>query len=201
MYAVLPKGAKPSKAISKDKTRGHLLGAELVCTHEGDNTVDSPPAYELQVTDSYKLARVPLFVTELGTEPLEPGPIDEVALKAIEKTGAFRANGTVIPVDKSGVQAGPEYPRPPRAGRWPNMDQLVPDTKPDGRIVIRFNAEFLWQTAQALGCGARAGQAVEIEINQEQLRENGDVSETLRPIVVRNPNEEGIGLLMPIRRS
>ncbi len=134
MYAVLPKGSKPSKTVSKDQTRPILTDAELQQTQDG--------GWELLATDSYQLARIPLTVrdNDSSDEPLTPGPISTEALKAIEKTGAFRANGSVVPVDSGfGRDAGPSYPRETRdtRGQYPNVDQLMPDDSHLGAVSRR----------------------------------------------------------------
>lgn len=188
MYAVLPKGAKPSKSVSKDQTSPVLTHAELR-EHDG--------GWELVMTDSYQLARVKLSVKgEHDGEELTAGAISTDALKAIEKTGAFYANGTVEPCNPYGVKSGLSFARTD-LGKFPSWDQLEPDIAP-GAFAIGLDAELLYQLAQSLGAKSSSGARVRITFVTDA---NGQPN-PLRPMRVEaigGSALESRGLLMPIR--
>jgi hypothetical protein len=187
MYAKLPKKAKPSKVASKDATRPALQQASLVCD-DGNWT--------LLVTDSYKLVRLPVSVSNEAPGEVEAGIIPLDALKAVEKTGAFTANDAITPMDDIGRVAGPTYARTEQ-GPFPNCDNLIPVHGPNV-LTLRFNPEHLWAMAQALGQAPNAkGSQATIELDVDlDLAKDG---EYLKPFVVRRP-VGGDGLLMPIRK-
>lgn len=191
-YAVLPAGAKPSKSASKDTTRPAMEGAELVKTDDG---------FELQTTNSYQLARVPLEVRDESKEPaLTPGPISLDALKAIEKRGAggFTANGVVEPVNEYGAKVGVAFVREERTGRWPNFDGLDPEQ--NGTLTLCFDIAQLAAVAAALGASGPQ-EPVMLQIDPAQAIPNGDGNaHYLKSMVVQvGRNGAKRGLLMPVR--
>lgn len=144
-YAVLPDRVKPSLLASRDKTRPLLCSLNLAPTADG--------GWELQGTDSFKLATIPLRVREDHGEPLTPGPIPMEAMKAIEKreARAFRANGTVEPVTTTGASLGQTFTRPD-VGKFPGVDALIPvPPADDQRLVIGLDASLLLDLAKAGG--------------------------------------------------
>lgn len=195
MYAVLPKNAKPSKTASKDATRPILCRGELVNT--GDD-------WFVVTTDSYALAIVPVVVKDMAninTPALEAGPIPADALVAIEKAGAFTANGAVCPVDENGtpVAGAPSFERRDD-GTFPNYVQLVPDTPRDVELQVGFNPSLLLRLAQSLGHKEtkRGAPPVVLHLNVssdvlEGARERGYVK------AIRVSHEGAGGVLMPIR--
>lgn len=116
MYAILPDNARPSKSLSTDKTRPVLMAAELRETGDG---------WEIVTCDSYQLACVALEVREDDGEPLIAGPISGEALKAIEKSRAFRANGTIEPCALDGRSLGQSFAQP-EVGAFPNWETVKP---------------------------------------------------------------------------
>lgn len=189
-YAVLPKGAKPSKSVSKDQTRPVLTHAELRQPADGTG-------WELVTTDSYQLARIPLSVKTVDGsdgEPLTAGAISTDALKAIEKAGAFRANGSIEVCDTFGRPTGQTFTRED-PGKFPQWDSLMPAEDID-EFTIGLNAEILYQLAQALGAKSRGKCHVALTFtnNPETHQPN-----PLRPIRVRAQDGEACGLLMPVR--
>ena len=201
MYAVLPKGAKPSKSVSKDQTRPVLTHAELRQTTEIVDGERKPTGWELIMSDSYQLARVKLSVMDADnafTPELVPGPISTDALKAIEKStaGAFTANGTVDPRNSNGAVAGPSFARED-PGRFPQWDALMPEHT-GHEFAIGLDAELLYQLAQSLGAKDRGKCQVRLTFTS---RDDGTPN-PLRPMVVTAHGGnalEGQGLLMPVR--
>ena len=189
-YALLPKGAKPSKSVSKDQTRPVLTHAELRQSADGTG-------WELCTTDSYQLARIPLSVKTadgLDGEPLTAGAISSDALKAIEKAGGFFANGTVQPCDELGRTTGQSFVRE-SPGAFPKWESLEP--APDiEEFTIGLDAEILYQLAQALGSKERGRCQVAITFTNDP---NTHRPNPLRPMRVRAKDGEAHGLLMPVR--
>jgi hypothetical protein len=85
-FAVLPEDARPSKATSKDRTRPALTGAKLCQDPDG--------GWQLVATDSYQVCLFPLKV--YGDAGLQECWLDAEALKAIEKSGAFRIKAGML---------------------------------------------------------------------------------------------------------
>lgn len=83
---ILPKGAKPSKIVSKDQTRPQLTFAYIVKRGDG---------WFLVGTDTYQATALELTVTDPAA--IRECAIATEALKSIEKHGAFR-------ITKQGVQ-------------------------------------------------------------------------------------------------
>ena len=88
--AILPERAKPTRAVSKDESRPALAYGYVQQIGDG---------WELVCSNSYHLTRYPLDVTNPGA--IAAVTIGPVALKAIEKAGAFRVTkaGTIQPVN------------------------------------------------------------------------------------------------------
>jgi len=197
MYATLPKNSKPSKSASKDQTRPVLTHAELRETTRIDSDAGERVAdgWELVTCDSYQLARVRLSVTEEESrEPLTAGPISSEALKAIEKTGSFRANSTIEPCNERGVPTGLSFARPD-VGTFPNWDQLAPDVDP-GAFSIGLDAELLYSLAQSLGAKQRGRCHVSLTF----VTGKDGMPNALRPITVKaKGNPDASGILMPVR--
>jgi hypothetical protein len=202
-YAVIPNKAKVSKSVSTDQTRPALCSAELRL--KGDQWV-------LEATDSYQLARVPLHVEKDEGPELTEGPIPMDALKSIEKTGAFVANGHVQAVDaRNGQPAGPIFARPTRAegypvpadalGKWPDTDQLMPEYVAGDTVEIGLDAELLYRLAQALGKTGGTAKVrrvkVTVPLSESSGRRPNGAYQMLRPMLVEVDGSEG--LLMPIR--
>lgn len=177
MYAKLPSKAKPSGSLSKDKTRPLLASANLV---------EKDGEWSLVSCDSYQLAVLPLDVRDVDVEPaLTPGPIPADALKAIEKAGAFQANGVVAPVDTFGRPTGMTFARPEPAGRYPDHERLFPDVV--DRFRVALNAKLLLDLARSLG-STRDEVVLSIE------------PKGLKAIVVEPRAGNGArGVLMPVR--
>lgn len=193
--ASLPSKCKPSKVLSKDKTRPRLTAAYL--RNAGDGM-------RLEVTDSYRLAVIPV---EGDTSTCSEGYIGADALKAIEKGTTnrhvdFVANGTVdvFPGDGSAVK----FDRPD-PGDYPNIEQLLGDP-PAATFKVGINAKFLHELAQALG----NAEGVELTFDADRIHP-GAGSSYARAIGVRplssvvncvsraGGDDEPRGLIMPIR--
>jgi hypothetical protein len=186
MYAILPPRSKPSKSTSTDKTRAVLQHAELRETADG---------WELVTCDSYQLARVALETKERpGDEtPLIAGPISPDALKAIEKSRAFRANGTVEPCDPWGLATGQTFTRPD-VGTFPQWDQLAPEA-PAEEFLIGLDAKKLYELSQSLGAEKFIVLRVDLGADKNGQRPHSQ----RRPIAV-GTNAGGFpGLLMPVK--
>jgi len=188
MFLALPKGSKPSKSISTDATRPTLTHAELRQADTGD--------WELCATDSYQLARVALIRDDSSdiTEPVA-GSISADALKAIEKSGGFRATETTIePCDRNGLPTGATFARTD-AGQFPRWDSLEPDNGAQP-FSIGVDAELLFRLAQSLGSKERSGVRVKLTF---VTGPDGNPN-PVRPITVRPLTDNGSsGLLMPVR--
>jgi hypothetical protein len=102
--AVLPERTKPTRAAKHGKdAEGPLSCGHLSVTRDGEWT--------LVTTDSYQICIFPLTV--YGDAKLEECMIDDVALKAIERTGAFRfENGQIVPLTFSFVDRWVSYDGP-----------------------------------------------------------------------------------------
>lgn len=200
MYAKLPKGAKPSRSVSKDDARPMLTSAELVCIDEGEKKDPASAKWELQTTDSYQLVRLPVTVHMDEGPELTPGPISSDALKAIEKpgAGAFYANGSIEVLSADfGGKLGQTFAREPRAGSFPNVDQLMPDA-PANELTLCFDPRKLEQVVKALGAGgtSKNGRPITITIDLANVQ----AGRHLRPLVIRAAHEpEAVALLMPVR--
>lgn len=197
MIAVIPKGSKPTKGASSDETRPILCRGELV-----ELGADQ---WVLDVTDSYKLVRIPLTLHEWdGTPALVGGPVSADALKAIEKSGAFTADvdtvspwqrlkhGGFVPAD-----GAPAFARTGGAcdGAFPQFHELAPS----GDVVYRFgvNLALLVELAQAVGPlgKGRRGTTVVLEYRPRNL--DGQVNLYGTSVTVGEHRE--VGLIMPIR--
>lgn len=186
MYAVIPGKAKPSKSLSTDKTRPILQHAELRETDDG---------WELVTCDSYQMARVKLEISEDNGEPLTPGPISMDALKAIEKSRGFTANGSVTPCDRYGTPAGPSYPRPD-VGTFPQWDQLTPEAPLDSdALVIGLDAKLLAALEQSLATDSYRGSHVYLRLDLSKVKDGA----YLKPLAVSRNGRDFDGLLMPVR--
>lgn len=198
-YAHNRKPPKVEAAASSDQTRPALSAAWF----------DSIRA-ELQVTDSYIAARVPVAVEA----DEESGFVQVEALKASRKrdAGGLHINEAVevMPACWDGDAAiAPivSFPREDR-GQFPNLEQLWPAGEP--AFVVGVNAGFLKRLADALGADDGV---VELRFQPRRTSEGNAMSEPdpLRPIVVRPKNgadsreassgglERAEGLLMPVR--
>lgn len=187
MYAVIPGKAKPSKSVSTDQTR--LQHAELRETSDG---------WELIACDRYQIARVKLEVTDDNDgEPLTSGPISPDALKAIEKSRGFRANGsTVTPCDKHGVVAGPSYPRPD-VGTFPDWDQFTPEPPAEeDAYIIGLDAKLLHALSQSINTDGNTHSHVFLRVDLKPFKDGA--SSQRKPIMVGRNSAEFPGLLMPV---
>jgi hypothetical protein len=197
MIAVLPKGSKPTKGASSDETRPILCRGELVELGADQWVVD--------VTDSYKLVRIPLDVKEWDDTPaLVAGPVSADALKAIEKAGAFTADAdTVSPwqVQKHGgflpADGAPAFARAGAdcEGQFPNVGQLMPD----GDVVYRFglNAALLLELVQSVGPLGKSGRGATVVF--EYRARNFDSQVNVHATTVSVGEHRDVGLIMPIR--
>ena len=183
---------QPELVTSKDAHRTALTKVHL-------NAEKS----QVEVTDSYMLARFPVELDEGDTS----GPIPLDALKASRKPmlkhvaqshgTSIRCNSHVEVRHAFGEDASEPYltmARDEAEYTFPNVDQLVPENLAKFRIGL--NADKLSKLAKAMGCGPNDG--VELRFAQGL---DGNPS-SLRPILVR-PISKGDGspdgLLMPIR--
>jgi len=193
MYALLPKGAKPSKALSKDTERPTLCVAFLQETAAG--------GWEIVGTDSYKLVRIPLNIHDANDAihgRLASGPIGADAMNAIERAGglALTADGRSFPVDRYGVEAGATYARPTLGHPYPDVNVLEP--KQDGsEFTIGLDAKSLYELAQSMGGTGRNAHKVALTFASG---DDGRPS-ALRPIAVRPVGSGGLGtaILMHVR--
>lgn len=198
-YAHNTKPPKVEAAASTDQSRPVLAAVYL----------DAERA-ELQVTDSYIAARVPV---EVGADEVS-GFITPEAVKLSRKrdAGGIRVNGSVqvMPYGWDGdaeVEPLVTFPREDR-GQVPNYEQLWPVNPPVFRVGL--NAGFLKRLADALG--AEDG-AVEIAF-PAFAGPDGTLStepNPLRPMVVRplkgaterehipGAVDRAEGLIMPVR--
>ncbi len=188
MYATLPAKAKPSKTTSKPKdARPTLENGELTFINN---------QWVLSTIDSFRLVRLVLSVKDDNTtDALTPGVISQDALKAIEKSGGFRATETeIIPVTPQGVEVGLRFARN-TVGKFPDTEQQLPEL--DGQeFTVGLNAKYLYEVAVALGAEKDNVQLTFVS-GADKLPNNQ------RPIVVTATGNRGENksVLMPIRVS
>lgn len=197
MIATLPKGSKPTKGASSDDTRPILCRGELV-----DLGADQ---WVLDVTDSYKLVRIPLTLHKWeGTPALVGGPVSADALKAIEKSGAFTADAdTVSPWQNEKIggfvpaDGAPAFARDGAdcEGQYPQFDKLIPD----GDVVYRcgLNAALLLELVQSVGPLGKSGRGATVVFEYRAVNFGAQVN--LRPVTVSVGEHCDVGLIMPIR--
>jgi DNA polymerase III sliding clamp (beta) subunit (PCNA family) len=181
---VLPKGCKPSKVISKDKTRPVLCGVGL--------HVEGGDLYAV-ATDSYALVMIPLPGEFTGEEltALHGVIIPADAVKVWEKgkmlqvRPAYTAEGISHPVTIT--VEGVSYPGV--EGQFPKVGELIPDGYGvDTLGAIALNPKLLEGVAQGLG----AKQGVQL-----------DFIAPTRPIRVTDRSTNAVkgckAIVMPIR--
>lgn len=183
MLIDLPSKAKPSKVVSKDKTRPHLCNA-YVEERDGETV--------LIATDSYKLLILPV-----SAEATTATFISLDALKAIEKSGRGEVGEFLEPLDKLGNANGvlfrkPEGDRPKWADlEWPD------EPEPKDRLTIGLNAELLLELAQGM---AATHHGVKLTIDLSKVNRTKDGKFYEKPYVVEPVGSgHGRGMLMPIR--
>jgi hypothetical protein len=195
-HAALPTGAKPSKGASKDTTRPHLNRGQIVQRGE---------QWELHVTDSWKAAILPLsLVGELDESgpALTEGPLSVDALKLIEKTGNFRANGAVEPCDQYGRPTGVTLARVDNGDRYPNLPQLFPDAPhADDTLKLGIDAKLLLELAEAIGAKAGKHSTVVLEFDATKFTEIESGGKQYLKTVVVTAKGERCALVMPVRVS
>jgi hypothetical protein len=177
-YRLPTHGMKIEKVIAKANVPRPVLEHAWLLEWKG--------APALQVTDSYKLAIIPL----LGELRDEPVAITKDAAKAIGKEGSFvmAKDGSITVLTKQGKQHF-DPPKPPIVGTPPAVEGLVPTGEP----VIEFgiNGQFLRELHEALGGNSAAHVGVKLR-----------VFGTHNAIHVEPLNREAggaEGLIMPIR--
>ena len=166
----IKKECKIELVASKDSTRFALNNPYL----QGSNLI---------ATDGHRLVAIPVEREDGDSD----GPIDCSAFKLSRKTSSefskISANGCLKVQTKDGEIT---MQRNFKEINFPNWQKVLPNSDRGG-IKIAFNAEYLYQMAEALGT-----KTVTIEI----LDSNS-------PIIVKGSNEnyiEGsIGVLMPVR--
>lgn len=165
---------------------------------------------ELQATDSYILARVPV---EVGLDETSGFlPVDAVKASRKREAGGLHCNGSidVMPAYWDNDSDSPALQSFPRleVGQWPHVDQLWPAGEPVFSVGI--NAGFLKRLAEALGA---EDTAVTLSFVGKRDADGNATSEpdALRPIIVsphRGATERqepalGVkraeGLIMPVR--
>ena len=166
------KNCKIELVASSDETRHVLCNPYL----QGSNLI---------ATDGQRLVAIPVEREDGDSD----GPIDSSAFKLARKTSSsekfskISANGCLKVQTKDGEIT---MQRSFKDINFPNWQKVLPGTDRGG-IKIAFNAEYLYEMAEALGT-----KTVTIEI----LDANS-------PIIVKGSNEnyiEGsIGVLMPVR--
>lgn len=197
MIATLPKGSKPTKGASSDEKRPILCRGELV-----ELGADQ---WVLDVTDSYKLVRIPLTLHEWDDTPeLVGGPVSADALKAIEKSGAFTADvDTVSPWQNQKVggflpaDGAPAFAR--AGGDWDGQFPQVANLMPDGEVLFRFgfNAALLLELVQSVGPLGKSGGGATVVF--EYRARNFDAQVNVHATTVSVDEHREVGLIMPIR--
>lgn len=111
----LPQGAKPSRGASRDTTKPVLTYGYVAKEGRGQSA-----RWVLVVTDNYGMTVLPLDV--IGKLPIDGKGafIPPEALKAIDKTGAFRItkNGGIQPVKVTETTASVMYEPPKTQASW-----------------------------------------------------------------------------------
>lgn len=193
--ARLPKGCKPSNTLSKDLTRP-------VLTH-GYIRKDRKRGWELLLTDSYQLARIPLVTDRPDATPdVTEGFLSVEAIKEMDR-------GKTITTTKQAMRIDGGYERPRLNDRGHNamtfpqhFESMYPvHARP---LRLGLNAELLHKLAKTLG-----SETVSIEIDLDQLAKLSVTHTYLKPFVVRpliqgnkkTEQHNGDGLLMPVKIS
>lgn len=141
-FARLPQGAKPSRGTWKDDTRAPQLRHGFV-TKEGRG---KSARWVLVVTDTYGMAVLPLDVT--GELPVngKGAFIPPEALKAIDKTGAFRITkkGGVQPVKVTERVTDVMYEPPKTQASWNQpYDPTTASARPRAFAVEEVGTAFM----------------------------------------------------------
>lgn len=197
----LPAKCKVEKLVSKDRFRVTISMLYLRIAGEGDER----KGY-LEGTDSYKLARIPVEVSEHDTEGYIP--VEAVTTARKLRVDELRCNGTVDVLTGESTAVG--FPRP-TPGSYCNTDSLL-DVVPaqiDGRpFRIGLNPKLLAELAEGMG-------AETVTLEFTAVKGLPDVDgltdfrpSDLRPMTVRplglvrgsGGNLDSVGLLMPVRR-
>lgn len=184
MIAILPRGARPSKATSTDKTRPVLTHADLV---------EAGGRWLLVATNSYILSVLPLEIRDIDNAhapALVGGRIDRAALVAIEKAGSFSADAETVglcTVDKydQAKPTGVTMPRGHCDATFPRSDQLQPCGDPIATIGLNGRHLIDLLTAQGL-----AGRDSTVVLT---------IRDPLKAVSVSAPGEDACALIMPIR--
>jgi DNA polymerase III sliding clamp (beta) subunit (PCNA family) len=189
------------RLASKDETRPALHALYLRITGEGDDR----HGY-LEGTDSYKLGRIPVDLSEGDVEGFVP--LDVLASARTLKCDEIACNGS-LELRQHGVTMA-TYPRENR-GQFPNTDQLIayePARIEGDRWSIGLNPSFLLDLARAMGA-----ETVELEFTAVRPAQSADGKpadfrpSNLRPITVRpvgmirGADEPAgmVGVLMPVK--
>lgn len=178
----LPKTGKPSKAVSKDKTRPVLLDANL--RKLDDYT------FQVEATNSYIAVRVPV---EVEGRP-EPGPIPIKALSEWEKDERreMAAVDGMFMLDDARVTYDRRLPLDPEVSSFPKVNALWP-AEPARPLRLRISAKLLKAVADALG-----QDHVCLTLDLDAALPNGGYEKPVR-VTALSEIIAADGLLMPIK--
>ena len=177
----IPKNCKLEKVVSKDESREALLSILIESKDGQTNAV---------ATDGRRMAIVPIEIADEdqldGQKLMTPKALIEArkqAKKAKESTiglngAAMMPNGEVYP-----LRTDLKYPL------WQNV--VPPNDNP--RQTISFNAKFLYELAQAIGC---PNDCVQLQIETNPATGQIDPN---RPFIIEEKTTGGKGILMPMR--
>jgi len=177
----IPKTCKLEKVVSKDESREPLLSILIESKDGQSNAV---------ATDGRRMAVVPIEIADEdqldGQKLMTPKALIEARKQAKQaKESTIGLNGAAM------MPNGEVYPWK-KDVNYPNWRQVVPPND-NPRQTISFNAKYLYELAQAIGC---PNDCVTLQIETNSATGKLDAS---RPLIIEEKTTGGKGVLMPTR--
>ena len=177
----IPKTCKLEKVVSKDESREALLSILIESKDGKANAV---------ATDGRRMAVVPVEIADEdqleGQKLMFPKALIEARKQAKQaKESTIGLNGAAMMPD------GQVYPWK-RDVNYPNWRQVVPPND-NPRQTISFNAKYLFELAQAIGC---PNDNVKLQIETNPATGQIDPRAAL---IIEEKTTGGKGILMPTR--
>ena len=179
----IPKTCKLEKVVSKDESREPLLSILIESKDGQSNAV---------ATDGRRMAVVPVELSDEdeidGQKLMTPKALIEARKQAKQaKESTIGLNGAAMMPD------GQVYPWK-KDVKYPNWRAVMPDKVGGTHYqTISFNAKFLYELAQAIGC---PNDCVQLQIETNSATGKIDPN---RPLIIEEKTTGGKGVLMPMR--
>ena len=178
----IPKTCKLEKVVSKDESREALLSILIESKDGQANAV---------ATDGRRMAIVPVELSDDdeidGQKLMTPKALIEA------RKQAKRADKSTIGLNGAAMMPdGQVYPWK-KDVNYPRWQSCVPDTIGTHYQTISFNAKYLYELAQAIGC---PNDCVQLQIETKPATGGIDPE---RPFIIEEKTTGGKGVLMPMR--